>query len=87
MCALDAGNAVTAEAHAHAARHIYRALEDPWGIVEATLLLVQAALYRGEVDEARMELCRCEEGTPTEAEVVQHRHLTLAWLAAVEGRW
>ena len=73
--------------HARAAGALYTRLNDPWGKVESLLLLAQVALYRGDTDAARESLIRCEAVALAEAEPKQHRHLTLAWLAAAEQRW
>jgi hypothetical protein len=55
--------------------------------VEALLLLAQVALYRHDDEAARESLIRAEAIALAEAEPKQHRHLTLAWLAAHEERW
>jgi serine/threonine protein kinase len=87
MNALDSGHPNTAEVHARAAGVVYSRLSDPWGKVESLLLLAQVALHRGDTDAAREQLIRCEAIALAEAEPKQHRHLTLAWLAAAEGRY
>ncbi|MEM9691581.1 MAG: AAA family ATPase [Myxococcota bacterium] len=87
MNALDGGHPNTAEVHARAAGVIYARLNDPWGRVEALLLLAQVALFRGDNESARESLIRCEAVALAEAEPKQHRHLTLAWLSAAEERW
>ncbi len=87
MNALDSGHPNTAEVHARQAGAIYARLNDPWGKVEALLLLGQVALFRRDTDAAREALIRCEAIALAEAEPKQHRHLTLAWLAAAEQRW
>ncbi len=87
MNALDSGHPNTAEVHARAAGAVYSRLNDPWGKVESLLLLAQVSLYRGDTDGAREALIRCEAIALAEAEPKQHRHLTLAWLAAAEERW
>jgi hypothetical protein len=81
------GDASGAEGHTHAARALYGRLADPWGEVEARLLLAQIALDRGDAEAARGELIACEAFALMEAEPKQHRHLTLAWLAGHEGRY
>ncbi|MSP24943.1 MAG: hypothetical protein EXR75_07200 [Myxococcales bacterium] len=86
MNALDSGHPNTAEVHARAASEIFGRLSDPWGKVEALLLVAQIALFRGDTSTAREALIRCEAVALAEAEPRQHRHLTLAWLAAAEGR-
>jgi eukaryotic-like serine/threonine-protein kinase len=85
MIAIDQDDAIAAARHAHDALDLYTKLGDPWGILESRLLRAQEALLRGNVDEARIELEGCEQITLTEAEPVQHRHLTRAWVAAAQG--
>ena len=51
------------------------------------LLLAQIGLFRNDTTAARDALIRCEAIALVEAEPKQHRHLTLAWLGASEGRW
>jgi len=87
MNALDGGHPNTAEVHARACGSLYSRLNDPWGKVEALLLLAQVALYRQDDEAARESLIRAEAIALAEAEPKQHRHLTLAWLAAHEERW
>jgi hypothetical protein len=87
MNALDSGHPNTAEVHARQAGVLYARLNDPWGKVESLLLLAQVALYRHDTDGAREALIRCEAIALAEAEPKQHRHLTLAWLAAAEQRF
>lgn len=87
MNALDGGHPNTAEVHSRAAGTLYAKLNDPWGRVESYLLLAQVALYRNDPAAARDALIRCEATALDEAEPKQHRHLTLAWLAAREERW
>ena len=87
MNALDSGHPSTAEIHAVAASQLYERINDPWGKVESLLLLAQIALYRNDTSAARESLIRCEAIALAEAEPRQHRHLTLAWLAAAEGRF
>jgi len=87
MNALDGGHPNTAEVHARAAGVLYARLNDPWGKVESLLLLAQVALFRNDTSAARDALIRCEAVALAEAEAKQHRHLTLAWLAAAERRY
>lgn len=87
MNALDGGHPNTAEVHARAAGVLYARLSDPWGKVESLLLLAQIALFRDDTNAARDALIRCEAVALAEVEAKQHRHLTLAWLAAAEGRY
>jgi hypothetical protein len=87
MNALDGGHPNTAEVHARAAGGLYGKLNDPWGKVESYLLLAQVALYRKDPTAARDALIRCEAVALADAEPKQHRHLTLAWMGALEERW
>jgi tRNA A-37 threonylcarbamoyl transferase component Bud32/tetratricopeptide (TPR) repeat protein len=86
MVSLDEGDLEAAEAHAHVAMRIYDRLQDPWGELESRLLLTQVALCRDDERAASM-LAECTAIVVDEAEPRQHRHLTAAWLAHVEGRW
>jgi len=85
MVAIDQEDAASAVRHARESLDLYTKLGDPWGILESRLLLVQEALLRGQLDEARAELEICDQTQITEAEPQQHRHLTHAWLAAAQG--
>lgn len=85
MIAIDQDDSHAAARHAHDALDLYTKLGDPWGILESRLLRAQEALLRGNVDEARIELEGCDQIQVTEAEPVQHRHLTRAWIAAAQG--
>jgi hypothetical protein len=86
MVALDSDHFDAADAHARVALTIYEPLRDPWGALEAKLLLAQLALARAD-DGAASLVASCDEATPEEAEPRQHRHLTRAWLAQTEQRW
>jgi hypothetical protein len=68
------------------AAKIFERLQDPWGDLEARLLLAQVALAKGD-PQAKLLCAECEKIVLDEAEPRQHRHLTLAWLAQTEGRW
>ena len=85
MLCIDQDDAAGAAKHAHDALDLYTKLGDPWGILESRLLRAQEALLRGNVEEARLELEACEHIQVTEAEPVQHRHLTRAWVSAAQG--
>jgi len=85
MIAIDQDDAAAAQRHATDALDLYTKLGDPWGIVESRVLLVQEHLLRGALEEARIELEVCDQITLTEAEPLQHRHLTRAWLSAANG--
>jgi hypothetical protein len=65
---------------------IYERLRDPWGDLEARLLLAQVALAKGD-DGADSLVAACDGAVLDEAEPRQHRHLTRAWLAQRRGRW
>jgi hypothetical protein len=68
------------------AAKIFERLQDPWGDLEARLLLTQVALAKHD-PQAKQLAADCEKIVLDEAEPRQHRHLTLAWLAQLEGRW
>jgi hypothetical protein len=86
LLAIDTDDFAAGGAHATVAAKIFERLQDPWGDLEARLLLAQVALAKG--DRHAKALCaECEKIVLDEAEPRQHRHLTLAWLAHVEGRW
>lgn len=85
MIAIDQDDTGAAAKHAHDALDLYTKLGDPWGILESRLLRAQEALLRGNVDEARIEFDACEQIEVSEAEPVQHRHLTRAWVAGAQG--
>jgi hypothetical protein len=86
MIGLDSDDYDAAEAHSRVAFKLYERLEDPWGELEARLLLAQVALARrnGRADAL---VRACDRVVLDEAEPRQHRHLTRAWLAQQEGRW
>jgi hypothetical protein len=86
MIAIDTDDLDAAHAHATVAYHLFEQLHDPWGELEASLLLAQVALARDTGDEAE-RVAFCERIVLDEAEPRQHRHLTLAWLAQKEQRW
>jgi hypothetical protein len=86
MVALDSDHFDAADAHARVALKIYEPLQDPWGALEAKLLLAQLALARADPGAAGL-VASCDEAAPEEAEPRQHRHLTRAWLAQTEQRW
>jgi eukaryotic-like serine/threonine-protein kinase len=85
MIAIDQDDTTEAAKHIHDALDLYTKLGDPWGVLESRLLRAQESLLRGNVDEARVEVEACEQIQVTEAEPVQHRHLTRAWVAAAQG--
>ena len=86
MAALDRLDPQSAFHHALAAYAIYdQRLADSWGRVEGSVLLAQIALAEGATARARehLEVARAIE--IDESEPIQHRYLTEAWLALVEG--
>ena len=89
MNALDSGHPNTAEVHARqAGGAIYARLNDPWGKVESLVApRTGGALSAETTTRPAKQLIRCEAIALAEAEPKQHRHLTLAWLAAAEERW
>ncbi len=86
LIAIDTDDFAAGGAHASVAAKIFERLQDPWGDLEARLLLLQVALAKGD-PQARQLAADCERIVLDEAEPRQHRHLTLAWLAQIEGRW
>ncbi|HSQ62639.1 MAG TPA: protein kinase [Polyangiaceae bacterium] len=86
MIAIDTEDLDTAQVHAEAAGRLFDELGDPWGIVEAKLLFAQIALAKGE-PTARALVADAETFSLDEAEPLQHRDLTAAWLANTEERW
>lgn len=87
MSSLDRGDAQTAFQHALTAYTLYdQRLSDAWGRVEGELLLAQTALVEGAVDRAKEHLASANRVQLDESEPTQHRHLTAAWVALVEGR-
>ena len=86
LIAIDTDDFAAGGAHASVAAKIFERLQDPWGDLEARLLLAQVALAKGD-EEAKELVADCERIVLDEAEPRQHRHLTLAWLAQIEHRW
>jgi serine/threonine protein kinase/tetratricopeptide (TPR) repeat protein len=87
MIAIDQEDGGDAKKHGRAALDLYEKLGDPWGILESRLLLVQESLLRGAIAEAALEMRACEAIEIDEAEPLQHRHLTRAWLASQKKDW
>ena len=88
MIAIDTDDLAAARARTRASRaKIFERLQDPWGELEARLLLAQVALARGRPRRARSSSRTASAIVLDEAEPRQHRHLTLAWLAQRQGRW
>ncbi|MCU0684294.1 MAG: protein kinase [Polyangiaceae bacterium] len=87
MAALDLGQLDRARPHAAGAFDLYeRRIPDPWGRVEALCLLAQCAIAQGALDEASRSLDEAFAIRVDEAEPIQHRALTAAWLALALGR-
>ncbi len=87
MIAFDTDDFQAASAHARVAADIFtQRLLDPWGRLEAQLLLTQVALARDEPGAAKL-MSACDAISVDEAEPRQHRHLTKAWLAQKDSRW
>jgi eukaryotic-like serine/threonine-protein kinase len=87
MAALGLGQLDRARPHAVGAFSLYeRRIPDPWGRVEALCLLAQCALAQGATDEAQRSLDEAFAIHVDEAEPIQHRELTAAWLSLVTGR-
>jgi hypothetical protein len=86
LIAIDTDDFAAGGAHASVAAKIFERLQDPWGDLEARLLLAQVALAKGD-PQAKTLVGECEKIVLDEAEPRQHRHLTVAWLAQVDGRW
>jgi hypothetical protein len=85
MGALGQNNLASAFRHALSTFSLYdQRIADPWGRVEGSLLLAQVALAEGSLARAREHLAEAETIPLDEAEPVQHRHLTAAWLALAE---
>jgi eukaryotic-like serine/threonine-protein kinase len=86
MAALDMDDLPAAFRHALATFSLYdQRISDPWGRVEGALLLAQVALAEGGLERADDHLRAAQEIDLDEAEPVQHRHLTAAWLALAQG--
>jgi hypothetical protein len=86
MIAFDRDDFASASRHAERAAGIFARLSDPWGQVEASVLVAQIALAKGDKNAAK--LVSASDGVALdEAEPRQHRHLTHAWLAQTKGSW
>ncbi|MCS6900073.1 MAG: hypothetical protein RMJ98_08305, partial [Myxococcales bacterium] len=87
MVALGRGDLGAAFRHALSTFSLYnQRIADPWGRVEGSLLLAQVALAEGSLQRAQEHLREAETTQVDEAEPVQHRHLTAAWLAFASGK-
>jgi hypothetical protein len=85
MIAIDEGRTAQAERHAESGHAAFERLGDGWGQVECLLLIVQAHLLEERLEAARAALAHTERFRLDEAEPQQHRWLTRAWLAKLEG--
>jgi len=86
MAALGRDDHAGAFRHALSTFSLYdQRIADPWGRVEGSLLLAQVSLAEQSPRRAREHLTEAEAIQVDEAEPVQHRHLTAAWLALVSG--
>jgi serine/threonine protein kinase len=86
MAAFDLGHVERARTHAAGVLNLYeRRIPDPWGRVEGFCLLAQCSLAQGAVEEARQALDSSLAIHVDEAEPIQHRALTAAWLSLALG--
>jgi hypothetical protein len=85
MVGIDTDSLDSGELHANRALEIYSMISDPWGVVEAKLLLCQIALCRGNVDAAKALYAEIQRLGAKEPEPRQHSLLTEAWLAVENG--
>ena len=80
MIGIDLDNAPLAQRNAEWCARIAHDLDDPWGVVEATVLLGQVALLERRLDDAEKLLEQSAATSVEEPEPHQHRLLTEAWL-------
>jgi len=80
MIGIDVDDAELAAENATYAVELYRSMDDPWGIMEATLLSCQIALMHHDTDNARTLLDQCADIVVEEPEPRQHYLLTRAWI-------
>jgi hypothetical protein len=85
MVGLDTDDIEMAEVYAERAHRVFSKAGDPWGIVEAKLLICQAALVRHDLRRAERLLEDSYRIPIEEAEPRQHLLLTRAWLEAERG--
>ena len=80
MIAVDVDDSEGARQHAAKAKKLYEHLGDPWGVIEATLLLAQAALAEGDLTTASRLLKEPPPAASLDPEPRQHLLVTRAWL-------
>jgi len=85
MIGIDVDDAELASENATYAVELYRSMDDPWGIMEATLLSCQIALMHHDTDNARTLLDQCADIVVEEPEPRQHYLLTRAWIEVELG--
>src|SRR5690606_31972132 len=85
MIGLDIDDLEMARANADAAVQLYTSMADPWGVVEAKLLLCQVYLARNAPEKARAILRDVQRSGVKEPEPKQHALLTEAWLSHLSG--
>ena len=87
MAALDVGDLAAAREQAKDAYALAtQARFDPWGQVEAASLLAQVALAEGDLETATDYFGVAQAVAIDDAEPLQHRELTGAWLHLSAGR-
>jgi eukaryotic-like serine/threonine-protein kinase len=86
MAAIDGNRLLVAKRHADACGKLYdERLADSWGRVESLVLKAQIALADGKVVEGERFLREAFSISLDEAEPIQHRYITAAWLALAVG--
>ncbi len=85
MVGIDTDDIEMAELHSERAHRVFSKSGDPWGIVEAKLLMCQAAMVRQDWRRAERLLDDSQRIPIEEAEPRQHLLLTRAWLEAERG--
>ena len=86
MAAIDGNRLLVAKRHADACGKLYdERLADSWGRVESLVLKAQIALADGKVVDGERYLRDAFAVTLDEAEPIQHRYITAAWLALAVG--
>jgi hypothetical protein len=85
MIGLDSDDIQMAELYGERAHRLFSKSGDPWGIVEAKLLMCQAALAHHDLRRAERLLEDSYRIPIEEAEPRQHMLLTRAWLEAEQG--
>lgn len=86
MAAIDGNRLLVAKRHADACGRLYdERLADSWGRVESLVLKAQVALADGKVVDGERFLRDAFAISLDEAEPIQHRYVTAAWLALAVG--